>query len=160
MDAKILHELFECRDGILYWKVTRPHTPIKPGDKVGGLGKNGYLMTCINSKRYYNHRIIFMMNFGYLPKFIDHIDNNKTNNNPENLREASSSENNRNTKLKTTNTSGVKGVSWSIYEKKWRARITVDGKEKSIGYFLDLEKARLAIKQARKKYHGEFACHE
>lgn len=159
MDAKILHELFEYRDGKLYWKVSRPHTTIKPGDKAGGFGKNGYLMTSINCKSFYNHRIIYMMHYGNLPKFIDHIDGNKANNKIENLREATSSQNNRNMPKKITNTSGIKGVSWDTSSGKWRVRLRINGIDRRIGCFEDIKEAEKAIIQARNLYHGEFANH-
>ena len=44
--------------------------------------------------------------------FVDHIDNDKSNNNIANLRWATRAENNQNASMRKDNTSGVKGVSW------------------------------------------------
>ncbi len=103
-------------------------------------------------------RIIFLLNKGYLTKgkCIDHKDNNALNNNPDNLRESTKGQNNLNTKLRKTNTSGYKGVSWHKTCRKWQVRIKVNGKEHYFGYFVNKEDAiKVAIK-ARKKLHGKF----
>lgn len=60
----------------------------KAGTAVGTVGMRGYKTLSIKGKRYYVHRLIFLMTKGYLPKLLDHIDGDKTNNRPENLREA------------------------------------------------------------------------
>ena len=62
-----------------------------------------------------------------------------------------------NTKIRTNNTSGVKGVSWHKKDKKWRVRVCVDGVNNFIGNFDDLELAELVAIEARDKYHGKFA---
>lgn len=51
--------------------------------------------------------------------YIDHIDGNKTNNHFLNLRWTSMSENAMNTKIRTDNSSGYKGVSFHKGCKKW-----------------------------------------
>ena len=59
----------------------------------------------------------------------------------------------------SSNTSGVKGVSWRRKSKKWTVRVTVDGEYKSFGSYDDLELAELVAIEARNKYHKEFANH-
>ena len=100
---------FEYRDGKLFYKNTEGC--MAKGSEVGTLDK-GYLKTLINRKPYRLHRIIFMMHHGYLPKYIDHIDGNPANNRIENLRPATSSQNNLNRGKHKRNTSGYKGVTW------------------------------------------------
>ena len=103
-------------------------------------------------------RVIFLLHKGYLTKgkCIDHIDNNSLNNNPKNLRECTNSQNSHNSKLRKTNTSGYKGVSWHKTCRKWQVRIKVNGKEHYFGLFVNKEDAiKVAIK-ARKKLHGDF----
>ena len=58
---------------------------------------------------------------------IDHIDNNRLNNNILNLRYCTKQENIRNSKMNTKNTSGVKGVSFVQSRNKWIATIKIDG---------------------------------
>ena len=92
-------------------------------------------------------------------KCVDHIDNNRQNNNLENLRWATYQENNQNQSLKK-NKSGVKGVYWNKMMNKWQAQITCHGKNKCIGIFDTLEEAKQARMKEANKLFGEFtnAC--
>lgn len=150
-------ELFEYRDGELYRLISVSR--VKVGDKTGTLDSKGYKVTKINNQIYKNHRIIFLMFHGYLPKFIDHIDGNPSNNRIENLREATRSENAYNRKTLAINKFGVKNVYWGKLGKNWRVMVQVKGIRKYFGAYKDLELAELIATMAREKYHGEFACH-
>jgi hypothetical protein len=75
-----------------------------------------------------------------------------------NLRRATHLENMRNIGVRKGSTSGFKGVSWHGPSKKWRARITINGKRRiSLGLFESKEKAGEAYRLAAYKYHGSFA---
>lgn len=82
---------------------------------------------------------------------LDRIDSTK-NYTPTNIRWASRAVQSRNTKNHETNTSGVRGVSWSKAKNKWRAAIYVADKQKHIGYFESLTLAADARKQAELTY--------
>lgn len=151
----VLKELFDYRDGVLYWKIKCKG--IKIGHPAGCLNKAGYLRTGIGGKSYRNHRLIFLMHHGYLPKTIDHIDTNRLNNRIENLREASSSQNNWNSKKSVNNTSGHKGVKWCKKNKKWVVQVRKNYKLCYFGSFDNIEDAIVASLKARKQLHGEFA---
>jgi hypothetical protein len=97
------------------------------------------------------------MHKGYLPEFIDHINGDRADNNIDNLREATRSQNCQNAKLSKVNRSGVKGVSWHKYNQKWYARIRLDGKRIDLGYFDNLIEAEATIKATREKLHGVFS---
>ena len=75
---------------------------------------------------------------------VDHKNNDKTNNHISNLRFATSKENNQNSYMRKDNTSGIKGVYWKKCHKKWCAQITIDGIQIHIGYFDNLEDAKIA----------------
>ena len=75
---------------------------------------------------------------------VDHKDNNKANNHVSNLRFATSKENNQNSSIRLDNTSKVKGVHFHKRVKKWHAQITIDGIRIHIGYYDDLEDAKIA----------------
>ena len=158
MDAAMLHELFEYRDGNLYWKVAKARN-IKAGNKAGHLNYHGYVTITINQKHYAAHRLVYIMHYGCVNSDIDHINGIKNDNRIENLRLASKSQNNQNTKLRKNNTSGVKGVSWHKQNKKWRVCIRLNGKQKTIGCYEDIEFASLVAEEARNKYHGSYANH-
>jgi len=151
-------ELFSYRDGVLIRK-TAPANSVNIGDVAGYIGTNGYLRICILGKYYLAHRIIFLMFNGYLPKAIDHIDGDKSNNKVENIRECTTNQNQYNAKLRKDNKSGYKGINLDKRNKMWHARIMVDGKRIHLGYFDDPEVAEKEVRIARIKYHGEFANH-
>lgn len=155
---ELLHELFEYRDGELYWKV-KPNRRIKIGDKAGSHNVSGYINVRVMGKYYRAHRLIYCMLHGYFPKYIDHINNNPSDNRIENLRECTQSENLYNKCIQSNNKSGHKGVSWDTKSKKWRVRVYVNCKSNHLGFFDDVELAALVAEEARNKYHGEFANH-
>lgn len=158
MNINKLNDVFEYKEGVLYWK-----NPIssrtQKGQKAGTLSCRGYFQTCVNKKIILNHRIIFAMHYGYFPKIVDHIDGNKQNNTIENLREATHQENSRNQKISKTNTSGYKNVRQCKKTKKWVVELWVNKHPKYIGTYKDLELADLVATMAREKYHGAFARH-
>ncbi|HGT7578247.1 TPA: HNH endonuclease [Escherichia coli] len=90
---------------------------------------------------------------------IDHINNVKTDNRICNLREASNNENGWNAGKPSTNTSGVKGVSWDAEKNKWKAHCRVFGKKYTVGRFSSKEYAERAVAEFREKHHGEFFNH-
>jgi hypothetical protein len=156
---ELAHQLFEYRDGALYWKI-KPCRRDPIGTKAGHFDLvRGYTSINYQRKRYYLHRIIFLMQHGFLPAEIDHIDGNKTNNKIENLRACSHSENGFNKAAQSNSKSGVKNVSWSKIRNKWIVFIKSNNKQKNIGGFDDLELAELVAIMAREKYHGAYANH-
>lgn len=99
--------------------------------------------------------IVFLPN-PYDKPFVDHIDGTRSNNNVENLRWATNSENQINTKLSPKNTSGVRGVSWDKQDKIWRASIKVDGITINIGRYHNIEDAQAARIERVNKIFREY----
>jgi hypothetical protein len=162
MDSKIitqeyLREIFDYKDGHLYWKITTKK--IKLNQRAGTIDGRGYFATGLNLKLYKNHRLIYFMHHGYLPKFIDHIDGNKLNNKIENLREATASQNQQNIKLQKNNTSGYKNVYWHKKPKKWCVALKINKVLKYFGFYKDIELADLVAQEMRDKYFGKYARH-
>jgi len=130
---------------------------------------NRILKPCINSKGYFDvilrkynknyhkviHRLIgesFIEN-PYNKLCIDHIDNNKLNNNVDNLRWCTSQENSQNSKLSSKNTSGYKGVYFNKPYNKWMSYINIDGIKINLGYYENIEDAKQArIKKANEVF--------
>ena len=84
---------------------------------------------------------------------VDHIDNDKSNNNLINLRWATHSQNSQNKSMMSNNTSGVKGVVWDKHTKKWKAQIMIDGVCVYLGSFDNIEDAKEArIKRANEAF--------
>jgi len=135
------------------------------GEKVGNLV--GWTTVCngklykkmnLNKKTYYQHQLIYLYHHGYIPKYIDHIDRNSLNNNIDNLRESTQSQNCANKHKNTNNTSGFKGVTFNKNERKWQAQITVNYKFIKLGCYKNIEDAAKQYELASKKYFKEFAC--
>lgn len=114
------------------------------------IGWRGYILSNINNKRVQLHRIL--MN---APKelVVDHIDGNILNNRKENLRIVTISENARNRKNKSKNSSSKYfGVSWDKNKKRWHAVIRPGEKTIFLGVFKDEIDAALAYNVAAEKY--------
>lgn len=156
MNQELLHKLFDYKDGKLHWKES-PSRNVKAGDVAGSLDSRGYFKTRINGKYYRNHRLIFLYHHGFTPSVIDHIDGDISNNKITNLRAATNTQNQFNSKKRSDNTSGVKGVLWSKRLQKWFVQIKVDGKQKYCGSYSSIEEAIRVAKEMRRQYHAEFA---
>ncbi|QDP58349.1 MAG: hypothetical protein Unbinned664contig1000_30 [Prokaryotic dsDNA virus sp.] len=130
----------------------------EPG-KVQGIDNGcGHITISIDNKKYYAHRLAWLWMTGEWPDFeIDHKDRVKSNNAWSNLRRSSRSGNMCNQGPIKTNTSGLKGVSWSRLAGKWKVKITKGLKEHYLGLFDDLSEAGRAYDKAALKLHGEFA---
>lgn len=153
-----LNELFEYKDGVLYWKVARSNR-LKIGQKAGATATDKRERICLNGKLLLTHRIIFAMHHDYWPKYIDHIDCDRSNNKIENLREITVAKNQWNTKIKSNNTSGIKGVSYDSTRNKWIALVIANKKKYFLGRFDTIAEAEKTVKIAREQIHGEFARH-
>lgn len=89
---------------------------------------------------------------------VDHINGNPLDNRKINLRVCSHAENMRNRKIiSTKNTSGYKGVSYHTANKKWRAKIKLNGIDIHLGYFDNPVDAAKKYDDASRKYHGDFS---
>lgn len=83
----------------------------------------------------------------------DHKNGVTLDNRKSELRAASTSQNNVNTKLAKNNTSGFRGVSW----RGWQAGLGVDNKLEYLGFFDNPVEAAMAYDRAALEKYGEFA---
>jgi hypothetical protein len=84
------------------------------------------------------------------------VNGNKADNRITNLREATTRQNTANSKLKSNNSSGVRGVHWNKMKGKWHCQIRVKGEKRFLGLFDTKESASKAYQNAAKQVHGEF----
>lgn len=89
---------------------------------------------------------------------VDHISHDTVDNRRCNLRICSIAQNGQNRRRQRNSGSGYKGVTFHNVIKKWQARIQVDGKRISLGYYSTAKQAGEIYALASKKYHKEFAC--
>lgn len=88
---------------------------------------------------------------------VDHKDGNGLNCTRSNLRICSAAQNRMNVAPTKSNTSGYKGVHWSKRKQKWCASISVQSKNRYIGYFVSKEDAARAYDSKASELFGEFA---
>ena len=108
----------------------------------------------VSTKWIHMHRFILGEKKGCV---VDHINRDGLDNRKCNLRFCTPSQNNMNTRLPTTNTSGYRGIFWEKNCKKWEANLRVDNKSIYGGVFKTAEEAARAYDEIAKKYHGGFA---
>lgn len=151
-----LKHLMRYEDGKLYW--VRPTAKwMKAGTEAGFIMNMGYRIACVDGRQIMLHRLVFLYHHGYTPEIVDHIDGDILNNRIENLRPATRSQNNINSRTRNDNKSGQKGVRWREDHKKWQAGITVDKKKHHLGFYTAFEDAKNAYLIAAQQLHGEFA---
>lgn len=118
---------------------------------------SGYFVsvTKTKGKRIRLHNFVF----GYIPEGyeVDHKNRKKYDNRRINLRLSTRAENNINHGLTSTNTSGYVGVSYVKTKDKYRAYITVNYRQISLGLYDTPESAYQARLEAERKYFGEFS---
>jgi len=157
----LLNEYFqlslESPSGLIWKKIYTVRT--KQGSIAGSNQGTDYWAVKFFKKKYYSHRLVYYMYYQKDPEFydIDHIDHNKSNNNPLNLRLATRSQNMANTPFKATNTTGLKGIVWHKDKCKWSAQITVNYKHFNLGYFLTKEEAYDVYTKACLKHFNDYA---
>lgn len=151
-----LKELFNYKDGGLYWKINRGINKLID-KRVGYLDSGRYRIVGINGRNYREHRLIYKWHYGYCPPELDHINRNPSDNRIENLRPATRSQNLMNQKIKKGCSSKHKGVSWYKQRKVWVARIKKDGKTYHLGQYINEERAAFVYNEAAKRLYGEFA---
>ena len=112
----------------------------------------GYLSVSIGRKQYLAHRVVFMMEKGYWPEHVDHINHIKHDNRWDNLRDVIQADNNRNMPKQANSATGHVGVSFMKTGNKYRAYITVNSRAKHLGVFDTIEEAVAARDSANAQY--------
>ena len=142
MPYKLANEVFIYDDEScqLKWK-------IDIGYKI-----KGYLRVEYKSTAYMVHRIIWLLNKGYWPDEVDHINGIKSDNRIENLRDSNRSQNMQNQrKAQRNNKTGFLGVSPA--RDKYKATITLNKKQSHLGCFERPEDAHIAYLDAKRALH-------
>lgn len=172
LDLNILNEFLICDpiNGKLYWKFRDIkwfksegswkswNTRCANKEAFTALS-HGYRVGRILEINYPAHVIIWVMTSNRWPDphiEIDHKNENKLENNFNNLRESTKSQNSSNIQLKRNNTSGYKGVCWSKRKRKWFMQIKANGVYKT-SYHKDIIEAAKAYNVAAMALHGPFA---
>ena len=140
--------------GKIYWKIDTRNT--KSGDEAGYVHRLGYIKIKYKGRPMQASRLAWVLHYKEDANgVIDHIDGDKTNNTIKNLRVVTSQENNMNSRVRSHNILGIKGVR----EKngRFQARITKDGKLYNLGWFDSAKEARNKRIKAEKEMFGRYA---
>jgi hypothetical protein len=166
LPVELLNELLICHPeaGLLIWRVrafhhfTEVHVWKTWNIRYAGnpalncINGTGYKAGTIKGLRVPAHRVIWAMTFGAWPtEDIDHINGVRSDNRISNLRSVSRLENSKN-RVAQESKSKIPGVMWVERKKKWRARITVNGKRVDLGLHSTLDEAAIARKTAERHY--------
>lgn len=148
---------YDKKVGLLIRKVRRSNQHI--GTVAGRVGNHGAIVIHIEGRLYLAHRLIWLYVTGAFPKDkIDHINGDKMDNRWSNLRECTQAQNLCNTKLRSNNKTGAKGV--HIHSQgRFRVQVKKGGVIVFDKLFDDLATAKQAAIDNRNKFHGQFARH-
>ena len=131
--------------------------------RQAGRKSHGYVTLRIRNVDMRAHRFVWWLTHGEWPQgILDHINGDRSDNRPENLRLADESMNRMNMRLRSDNASGAHGVFFAPSKNRWLAQICVRGKRKQLGSFGTFEEAFAArsAEQARHNFgpnHGASA---
>ncbi len=127
------------------------------GRIAGSNDGRGYVRLRIDGANYRGHRLAFLYMEGYMPEHqVDHKKGIKHDNRWSEIRHSSPSCNAQNRKIKSTNISGVTGVSWSKRQNSWISKITIQRNVFYLGVFkskINAALARLTFEIECDKWH-------
>lgn len=151
--------LYDPEAGHFAWRQQRGNR-IKVGSRAGAINTEGYVIIRVDRIEHRAHRLAFLFMTGETPAIIDHINGNRADNRFSNLRAATPLINSINCKMRKTNTSGHKGVSFFKASGRWQASIRVNRKRLHLGLFETPELAGEAYRAAAKQHFGTYARSE
>jgi len=156
---KLLH--YDPDSGEITW-IFKIAPKINIGEIAGCICKfNGkkYRKIRILGKYYLAHRLAILWMTGSFPKNQGgHNDGDGTNNKWSNLCQETQSQNMKNTRLSSANTSGFCGVHRCSKTGRWVAEVRVERKKHSLGRFINKDDA-IAARKSANKLHGFHAGH-
>lgn len=142
---------YNPQTGALQWLVSRGKA--RAGDVVTVADDRGYVVVGVDKKRYYAHRLAWMLMTGSEPTgVVDHIDGDRGNNRWSNLRDVPIKLNaqNRHVPSKRSRTQ-VLGV--RAFGGKYRAALSLNGKQAHLGTFETVALAQAAYLEAKRQFH-------
>jgi len=172
-----LHELIVSHpeDGRLTWR-KRDASTFKDGEQSAShvaaiwnakhagrpafntLNRNtGYRWGGVCNEAHYAHRVIWAMNFGVWPNYIDHINGIRDDNRLVNLRSVTALQNSANIRSHADSRSQFMGVSFEPRSGRWVAQVNHDGIPHRCGTYSTAEDAARARDAVATVLRGGFA---
>lgn len=156
LKANRLRELlhYEAETGVFTWKVRRPFLAAV-GAQAGGINDKGYVRIKLDGQEHLAHRLAWLWVYGRWPmSFLDHKNNNRSDNRIANLREASFGVNSQNQQRPMcTNKLGVLGVCYLAKLDKYQAQIKAGGRSIYLGLHPTAQAAHAAYVTAKRRLH-------
>jgi hypothetical protein len=148
---RFLH--YDEATGVLSWKVNRGKARV--GRNAGCEDGDGYIQVLIDRKRFLAHRLCWAISHDAWPILhIDHLNGDRKDNRLCNLRQVPIYGNNQNRHMRPSHSkSPYLGVFMERGRNRWRARIQVDGRKRSVGTFATAEDAHAAYLAAKATLH-------
>lgn len=142
---------YDQETGVFRWRFARSMHQ-KPWDEAGGKDNHGYTKIMLMRKMHKAHRLAWLYVTGNFPDGqVDHINGIRSDNTIKNLRIVTNKQNAENMAIRTSNTSGFRGVSFHKRSGMYEAFITHNQKKKFLGMFKDANEAAKITKEARDK---------
>ena len=145
------------KTGAFYWRNTKLVSRSMKGKEAGTINDDGYRDIGFRiegkTKHFKAHRLAWLfVNKCFPENHIDHINGDRLDNRIENLRIVTIAQNNQNIREpKKNNKIGVLGV--CLDGGRYKAQITIQGKNINIGRFDTIEEAANAYMQEKRKHH-------
>lgn len=139
--------------GVFTWRVRMGNR--RAGEVAGSINTQGYVQLRVDRRQGLAHRLSWLHVYGHWPAHqIDHINGDRADNRICNLRDATRAENSQNMRSPHKDSvSKYLGVTWHKACRKWWARICIDGRRISLGYFDTESDAADAYVAAKRELH-------
>lgn len=134
--------------GLFHWRTRQRGSNI--GMSAGCSNAAGYTVIRIAGELYFAHRLAWLYSHCEWPVLIDHKNGARSDNRLANLRLGTARSNGENQR-KGYGRTGLLGV--TARRGKWRAQITVDGRNVYLGTYITPEAAHEAYLAAKRKFH-------
>ncbi len=121
----------------------------KAGNPAGS-AQDGKFMVGLNGELHFGHRLAWFYVHGAWPEgYVVPINGNFLDLRLENLKCESRAEAVHRSKVRSTSSSGVTGVSWNTRDRKWVASVTINYRQINLGSFSTIEEAKSAYDEAK-----------
>lgn len=155
-DFELYSDALQVQDGQLIWKI-KPSARTSLGAIAGTPNHDGYVRVGFKRKMVFAHRIVWLLTYGEWPQGeIDHVNGQRNDNRPENLRVVSRKENMQNQRCAhKTNRTGALGVrkTSNSSQDRWYASIRADGRTHYLGVVDSVEAAKDLYITAKRRLH-------
>lgn len=138
--------IYNPNTGEFTWRIDRGKK-YKAGDRAGSAHSKGYVTVRLDNRLYFAHRLAWLYMTGNWPSMIDHVNQCRSDNRWNNLREVTPEQNQSNR--------NVRGIHRHTQTGRWVAQISVRGKTIHLGCFDDEETA-MTIRKLAEQTRDEF----